>query len=242
MKKYTFILFILLFNYAQSQSLDSLINKLSGKWDWEITEGGYGGLTNTPITEGFNLSIVFSQDSLNIGTDSISFQSLKNDTFICSGKIFIETNSCPGYPFHFYSDQTCVIPDIPYTQFTDYAIEISDTNLYLYDNCSTDGFYHKYCRDTLFTNNFKNQFSNQFIINTYPNPTHDIVYIHLPGKPKNLLIDILNLQGEILQKQHIYNSPKNVEINLSTFAPGLYFIKIIDDENNFLIKKVIRVC
>jgi len=70
-----------------------------------------------------------------------------------------------------------------------------------------------------------NFIENNEIINVYPNPTHGMINIHCSQTISTAYIfEITNLQGNILFKTSILQ--KNQQINLNTFAKGIYFIKI----------------
>lgn len=64
-------------------------------------------------------------------------------------------------------------------------------------------------------------------IHIYPNPTDDILHIDYFGN-EEIYIEVVNITGQILFSNKII-SPSN-EINISTFAPGMYVLRIYADE------------
>jgi hypothetical protein len=51
------ILFCSFFSFAQK----SEIKKLNGKWKWIETSGGFGGMIQSPKTEGYSMTIAFAK-------------------------------------------------------------------------------------------------------------------------------------------------------------------------------------
>ena len=74
------------------------------------------------------------------------------------------------------------------------------------------------------TLNAENLFS-QYAIQLFPNPTYNDFYVLLEGtKVEDILI--FDVHGRVvLQKSDLFNYDK---INISSFEPGTYFVKIIN--------------
>ena len=69
---------------------------------------------------------------------------------------------------------------------------------------------------------------NLFNINIYPNPSNGIINIEfIDYDIQNVLIELINLQGQVVFVQTITNQ-KNT-INVSDLDKGLYIIKIYTD-------------
>ena len=75
-------------------------------------------------------------------------------------------------------------------------------------------------------------------IDVYPNPSSDLVYIVYNGTDMPIRIEIMNTQGCIINSIHFTNS--FVEVNVKQFPPGLYIIKIIFSNYNFVTKRIIK--
>ena len=72
-------------------------------------------------------------------------------------------------------------------------------------------------------------------INIFPNPVKD--FIRLTGINKESSIFIYDLSGILLLIKDIYEDSR---IDISTFKPGIYFVNIIDRENNKYQFKVVK--
>ncbi len=80
-------------------------------------------------------------------------------------------------------------------------------------------------------------FSNDFNINVYPNPSNDLVNIII-GNPIPLVeVEVLDVSGKLINKTLLKNG--NGVVDLSKEPYGLYLIKIIIG-NQIITKKIIR--
>ncbi len=73
-------------------------------------------------------------------------------------------------------------------------------------------------------------------IQVYPNPVHDYLQI-LNGNNYALEIQILDITGKVLLNQRSNNS---FELNVSSFANGIYFIRIQSEDKLFFEKFVVE--
>ena len=76
--------------------------------------------------------------------------------------------------------------------------------------------------------------------NIYPNPTQGIVNVNIPSQKEGVKLVVSTLNGKTVYQQNVKADKNGVftKINLSRFANGIYFIKMIND--NFIeTKKVI---
>jgi hypothetical protein len=74
-------------------------------------------------------------------------------------------------------------------------------------------------------------------ISVFPNPTKDLVTIK-SGTDKIKQIELVNLMGETLQTQKI-NFSNTAQLNLQTYAPGFYFVRITGEKFT-VVKRVVR--
>ena len=81
-------------------------------------------------------------------------------------------------------------------------------------------------------NNYEN--SNNFSI--YPNPANDKIKLEL-NVLKNSIVSIYNIQGQLLLQQAIKHY--QTEIDISSFARGMYFVKVETDKG-IVSKKFIK--
>ncbi len=77
----------------------------------------------------------------------------------------------------------------------------------------------------------ENNLLNNNILITYPNPAKDIITMDFQNQKdlQNTLISIYNMEGQLLLQQAI--NQEKTELNISSFAKGVYFINISDDKN-----------
>jgi hypothetical protein len=70
----------------------------------------------------------------------------------------------------------------------------------------------------------------------YPNPANDLFY--LKGINKNSNVEVINLTGQIVKRfnQTAPESPLNIE----DLAKGVYTIKIVFEDNQSKIQKLIK--
>ena len=83
---------------------------------------------------------------------------------------------------------------------------------------------------TLTNPEFKNDSEATLV---YPNPSKDVFTIVSPEESEILVI---SPRGNILSKQKAVSG--NTQINLASKVPGMYLIKVIN-ENTIVVKKVI---
>lgn len=84
------------------------------------------------------------------------------------------------------------------------------------------------------------QNANSLSYSIYPNPTKGKFSVEINGVSEKLELQVCNLQGEIIKVQKLANNKQSqtTEIDLSNYAKGIYFVKIIN--NNFVkVEKVV---
>jgi len=70
-------------------------------------------------------------------------------------------------------------------------------------------------------------------ISVYPNPANDILFLN---GSTNFTYQIFDISGKLIQASSIQNS----SIDISTIAPGIYSIKIIDTNGNMSTQKFVK--
>lgn len=78
-------------------------------------------------------------------------------------------------------------------------------------------------------------------MNVYPNPTSDKVNVQLTeydSQSNNMEIQLFDIYGKLLQT--VPASNENLQINLSSYAQGVYFIKAVSEGNMLAVRKVVR--
>lgn len=63
----------------------------------------------------------------------------------------------------------------------------------------------------------------------YPNPASSYTTLHYMGIEKNVILSIINLQGQIIYTRKLQNSDERVIINTSLLSEGFYICKIISE-------------
>ena len=73
----------------------------------------------------------------------------------------------------------------------------------------------------------------------FPNPSDGNVFISINDKIMEFEIFIMNTKGQEILHEKIYNNSERIKkINLSDYDKGIYFIKLVN-ENNILFEKII---
>ncbi len=118
-----------------------------------------------------------------------------------------------------------------------------------FDDANTDTIYHppafsyayyyidniSLIEDTI-TSVYENSIINQIII--YPNPAHDNIFIKNRLQQINK-VEILDVLDKLYGRYYINKNQEDININLSAFQHGVYFVKIYFKENLFIINKLL---
>jgi len=75
-------------------------------------------------------------------------------------------------------------------------------------------------------------------IDVYPNPSDDMVYIMCKAIDKPIRIEINNMHGCIVFSEQFNNNP--MAVSLKQLNPGLYMMRLLFSEHNFISKKIIK--
>lgn len=81
----------------------------------------------------------------------------------------------------------------------------------------------------------------EYRLKIFPNPARDILYIDLSGYAGNVTLQLISLQGKMLQQEKIQTIENYArkQINVSGIASGTYFLVIMDEKGNRQTEKVI---
>ena len=82
------------------------------------------------------------------------------------------------------------------------------------------------------------KFSNSMSIAIMPNPTADRVYLTSNEGGKLQSVDLYTISGKLLQ--HVNNFTLGKSIDLSTYSPSVYILKLIDKNGSTEVIKVVR--
>ena len=74
------------------------------------------------------------------------------------------------------------------------------------------------------------------LLNVYPNPVNDILYLDFPNDVDLTQIELVNLNGQVVQtfKEDLR------QLDLSSLESSIYFLRIVDKEGSVSTKKVIK--
>jgi len=75
-------------------------------------------------------------------------------------------------------------------------------------------------------------------IDVYPNPVTDIIYILCEAEKRPVRIEIDDLQGCMVYEWQFSKNP--MEVSLKQLNPGLYVLKLIFPDRDFVSKKIIK--
>ena len=80
-----------------------------------------------------------------------------------------------------------------------------------------------------------NELSEEFSVEIYPNPVEDILFISCSDVKQDFMI-IYDVNGKIIETKSIKANYKNIELNVSDYEQGIYFIKIGNRTTKFVKK------
>ena len=77
-------------------------------------------------------------------------------------------------------------------------------------------------------------------VKMYPNPGNGIFKINLNNTMKGAItMKVMDLTGRVILKKTFNQAPNIIPVNISSFAPNMYFIQI-NDKNNVVVKRFIK--
>ena len=76
------------------------------------------------------------------------------------------------------------------------------------------------------------------LFSIYPNPTRGVITVDMKSNQFEN-VRVVNLLGEILLEQKISNKNNKIELNISSFAEGVYYIQLNSISGNYLQKLVL---
>lgn len=85
---------------------------------------------------------------------------------------------------------------------------------------------------------------NTVQVKVYPNPVVQLLHISVPSDIKVSELQIFNSYGQVLQSKTPAHSTKNIEVQMESYQPGIYFLRLIQLENaekRYLYYKVIKI-
>ena len=78
-------------------------------------------------------------------------------------------------------------------------------------------------------------------LNIYPNPAKDHFVIQTAGlNLENARVEVLSLSGQTILVQQITTTQSTVEVNISSLTSGLYLVRLISNDSNFVAKLIVE--
>lgn len=80
--------------------------------------------------------------------------------------------------------------------------------------------------------------SDEVNIDIYPNPVHDILQVKVSGTvlENKIILQLLNDGGGQLQKVKSSYTGSLIEVNMSSYLSGMYFLNVFIDDKNYQFK------
>jgi len=72
----------------------------------------------------------------------------------------------------------------------------------------------------------------------YPNPTSDILHVRIEQLKDELMIQLLDIQGRLVEQQTM--NATCVDIDMSTLLKGIYFLHVIQQNQTLATYKIIK--
>ncbi|MFO8054363.1 MAG: T9SS type A sorting domain-containing protein [Bacteroidales bacterium] len=75
-----------------------------------------------------------------------------------------------------------------------------------------------------------NEIADKIELSLYPNPSKGIFTLEVNGFNSGFHLHLLNINGQLISSEYINKSPFNKQYDLSNMAPGVYYIRIVNDK------------
>ncbi|MGD0710974.1 MAG: T9SS type A sorting domain-containing protein, partial [Bacteroidales bacterium] len=171
-----------------------------------------------------------------VTVDSITAPNLGNDTSLCAN-FTINLNAGTGYSTYLWStganaSSINVDSSTAHTGIGTIKVYVHVTNGACAITSDTINITFTVCSGVV-------EYSKNTSISVFPNPTTGMINIVVNGIEGIAVMNIYSLQGqEVLNKELIGNV--KTELDLSTLAKGVYFIRITNEKANILSKLIIQ--
>jgi hypothetical protein len=196
------------------------LKKFGGAFNNQITTDTFGNCFLASMFYSNNGSFQLGQASI-VGIGNPEFYIAKIDpSGNVSGSIF--TNAQDLFYYNFMTDIVVDNNGGCYTNGYFMGNSIFDSiNLINYDDGSNNILYTKSHFNSPVTGGLEDQMGNQ-LIEIYPNPSNGIVNIDM--QEDNYTVKVFDQTGKCILAQNSFMP--HLEINMSSFSTGVYFVKI----------------
>jgi hypothetical protein len=208
----------------------------SENWQWHLgdcagTKLGVGNSILVNPTSTTSFSVRGEGTCLNNGPCAVHTIEVFNVVTVThDGNTLISDVGGDGYQWIDCNDGNAPIPGATDQSFTpeqsgNYGVLVT------FGDCTVESI----CHEVTITNLRQNTFNSD--IYTYPNPVHDLLLVEIPESYDAVMIELVNLQGQIIFKD-AHKSGGNLEIDFSKFDPDLYYLRIYATEFRTAVKIV----
>ena len=83
--------------------------------------------------------------------------------------------------------------------------------------------------------------AQKIVLNLYPNPTQNDLYIEIEGGIPPFNIELYNNVGQQLKNYSLVQQRKSKVIDVSDLPMGIYYIRVYDAQQNHLMKRFIKM-
>ena len=229
--------------YGSQHYVNSIVNATNPKLDirlvFNIDEvGGVAGLTNDTIT--------CEQDQSNPTSNNAASANFTNQLINCVGLYSpLNTNLSFAYSSDYvpFENNNEIITGFFETNesthrhtTTDLLVNMDPNYVFNVTKASVGAMLHfAKASVTLTTENF----SNDFEVTFFPNPTKDILNINIGNLiENNYTISLVDIFGKKIFSKNISAAKQLEQINVTGFAKGVY-LAVIETQNNRITKKIV---
>jgi hypothetical protein len=104
----------------------------------------------------------------------------------------------------------------------------------MYTYVDTNGCFSSALQDIYIITALSTESLQDINIRLYPNPNNGKLYIDLPNETFPATIEIINTQGQVINKFIVTQS--NTHIDLESYSKGIYFVKL----NNHAVYRIVK--
>ena len=77
-------------------------------------------------------------------------------------------------------------------------------------------------------------------VNIYPNPAHTVVNVDIPSLSGAAEVTVVDMMGKTVGRYAIADGNNSISIDVSSFAEGVYTVRIVSDSITLVERLVIK--
>src|SRR5690625_932289 len=176
---------------------------------------------------------------------TIEYEILDGETFMFQSLGCLDMELCEN--FRYYHSDYAIFEDL-LAEFYYSILPSSDTSpeqIITYTITPEDNYFNLILvnenQDIAYysTANLSTPDFNILTFTIFPNPAQDQLNVRFVELPNNTSLEIYDVQGKLLESLAL--SDLEIQLDVSEYASGLYFIKLIGESNHTQIKKFIKI-